>query len=61
MKNKTFKQVEIGETFTFLSEITMPYAGMKSGPWIKISTRKYKHCDDGMQCQVGTVNVEVCH
>jgi hypothetical protein len=61
MKAKTFKQVNVGEEFTFLSEVTMPYSGMKKGPWRKISARKYVHVEDGMECRVGSVNVQVCH
>jgi hypothetical protein len=60
-RRKRFKDVKVGETFRFLSEVTMRFSGMKTGPWTKISKGKYKHCDDGMVCTVGTINVAVCN
>ena len=56
-----FKLLETGERFRFASEETMPCSGMKRGPWEKISPRKYKHLDDGMECRVGSITAMVKH
>ncbi len=54
-----FRLLKIGDKFRFASEFTMPHAGLKRGPWVKISLRMYKHCEDGMVCTVGSVRVGV--
>lgn len=54
-----FKDLAIGETFRFQSEFSMPFSGMKTGLCEKISKRKYKYVADGMECEVGTITVEV--
>lgn len=59
MKFDKFKDLAIGETFRFDSEYTMPYSGMKKGLARKVSKRKYVYVDDGMECEVGSINTGV--
>lgn len=61
LKGKTmrFRDLAIGDQFRFSSERTMPASGLATGPWRKISSRRYVHCESGMTCTVGTINVEV--
>jgi hypothetical protein len=54
-----FKELAIGFAFRFASEEDMPFSGMKTGPWRKLSARKYRHEIDGMVCRVGSWSVEV--
>ena len=54
-----FKDLKIGQKFRFESEWEFPYSGIKTGPWEKTSTRTYVHLDDGMKCQIGSINCEV--
>ena len=54
-----FRDLAIGAVFRFASERDMPNSGMAKGPWRKITVREYVHTEDGMQCQVGTIAVEV--
>lgn len=56
----TFKDLKIGDKFIFSSESKWWSLGMIRGPWIKISTRRYKHdAPAGLIYTVGTVQVEV--
>ncbi len=57
----TFKLLAIGQIFRFESEFSMPFSGMKSGPWRKISTRRYVHVDAdvGIVCTIGTISCKV--
>ena len=55
-----FKQLSVGDTFTFESERTMPYSGMMKGPWVKIGPRSYVLADDKtFTCHVGSINTVV--
>lgn len=54
-----FKELPVNRQFRFASEFTMPYSGLKRGPWRKISPRKYVHVHEDMECHVGSINVEV--
>ena len=52
----TFKDLAIGQCFEFAKT----FLGMATGPWIKISARKYKRLYDGLRCRVGSIHVSVC-
>lgn len=54
-----FRDLNINDVFWFCSEFTMPLSGAKVGPWKKVSSRKYVHHYDGMECRVGSINTEV--
>lgn len=56
-----FSDLEVGQQFRFLSEVTMPNSGFARGPWVKISSRKYDHLTDAKlsNVRVGSVSVEV--
>ena len=63
MKNKRFRDIEIGEKFTFLSHT---FNMVMAGPWIKTGNRKYKDPEpvigsiyEGLEYYVGTIDVEV--
>jgi hypothetical protein len=58
---RAFRDITIGETFTFASERDFPYSGIAKGPWIKISTRKYvRHLDsDAIEYRVGSITAKV--
>ena len=54
-----FRDLKAGAVFRFASERDFPHSGMARGPWRKIGPREYVHTEDGMRCEVGTINVEV--
>lgn len=58
-----FKELEIGHDFRFASEEDMPYSGLATGPWTKISPRKYikasSECGKHDEYRVGSWNTEV--
>lgn len=37
-----FKQLKVGQIFEFDSIKSFPLSGMERGPWIKMSSRKYR-------------------
>ena len=67
-----FRNLYIGQRFEF---IHVPFSGMEHGPWVKVSTRKYRKDTSPFSvdrfarmehetwckliCQVGTINVAV--
>lgn len=53
-----FKHLYLNESFKFLSEYEYPHSGMARGPWIKISSRKYKHIETGATHSVGSIHAE---
>ena len=58
----TFRDLAIGETFQFdHSELGPLAAGLASGPWRKVSARKYDHVSDPALrgVRVGSVRVQV--
>lgn len=56
----TFKELRIGDVFTFESERTMPFAPLAKGPWIKLSPRIYAPLDtQSIRHRVGTTSVRV--
>jgi hypothetical protein len=58
MKNIQFKFLKVGAKFEFSS--ARLYRGLASGPWIKISTRKYKSYDcRNLVCEVGSIKARV--
>lgn len=57
MSVERFRDLGIGERFRFASE--KQYLSMARGPWVKLSARKYRHAETGLEATVGSVNVEV--
>jgi hypothetical protein len=55
----TFRDLRVGDVFHFDSELSWR-TSTASGPWRKVSPRKYEHIDTGLTCHVGTVSVGVC-
>jgi hypothetical protein len=55
----TFKSLAVGESFRFESDFSMHHSGMKTGVCRKLSARRYMYVEDGMQCKVGSISVEV--
>lgn len=62
----TFKELYVGQRFVFDREpIGLAMAGVATGPWIKLSPRKYRQSEtaDGPRTlarfQVGTIHVKV--
>ena len=56
-----FRDLAHGEKFEFER---VPFSGMETGPWIKITSRKYMaDCMDhrlyGLELQVGSINAKV--
>lgn len=58
MTTKPFKELPLGATFRFASEATLGWQGV-SGPWVKLTPRKYMHEDGGQECRIGTVKALV--
>jgi hypothetical protein len=54
-----FGKLSIGQHFRFASEMDFPFSGMKRGECIKLSTRRYRYVEDGLESRVGSVNVQV--
>jgi len=54
-----FKELSIGETFRMSSEWDFMFSGMKTGLCRKVSARKYRYVDDGMECRIGSINTDV--
>jgi len=54
-----FRCVPIGGRFRHTSEIEWYGSGMKCGVCEKISARKYRYVDDGMECQIGSIDCVV--
>jgi hypothetical protein len=54
-ENLDFRGLPSGARFEFANRPN----GFASGPWIKISARRYQHADSGMICAVGSVRVAV--
>lgn len=54
-----FKNLKIGDTFVFASEIDHPGWQLAKGPWKKISARRYTCLESGAIHQVGTISVNV--
>lgn len=52
-----FRSVPVGGRFRFALDV-QGY-GTKRGVCERISTRKYKYIDDGMCCQVGSLDAQV--
>jgi len=52
-----FKALAVGQKFRFGSEVE--YLGMKRGLCEKLSARKYKYVEDGMECEVGSIHAVV--
>jgi hypothetical protein len=56
-----FKDLSVGEHFEFdrRDKDGFEFSGLATGPWTKTSQRCYIRDDDGMRCQVGSINVKV--
>lgn len=59
MKREKFKNLPVGATFEFTSVTDFPLSGLATGPWVKVSERRYKKVGGSFPYRVGTVNVEV--
>jgi hypothetical protein len=54
----TFKDLAIGKTFRFASELELGWQGAR-GPWIKITPRKYIDESGQREYQVGSIRAAV--
>ncbi len=62
MARVRFKDLPMSKPFRFASELDFPNSGMVTGPWVRVSTRKYSHATRPgflSDLTVGSINVEV--
>jgi hypothetical protein len=51
-----FASLNVGKTFRFESEWSLPFSGMKKGLLVKTSRSGYKFVECGMECRIGSKN-----
>lgn len=58
MNKTSFSLLPIGTQFDF-DRTGFENSGMATGPWIKVSARKYRHVSNGMLCKIGSARCTV--
>jgi len=59
LQSLRFRDLDVKECFIFKRESDEPNSGLATGPWRKVSARKYQHIETGMMCRIGSIDVEV--
>lgn len=55
----TFKLLSLNSVFIFTSQRQLPNSGMALGPWVKVTTGKYRKVGDTQIVRVGSSRVPV--